>query len=83
MINFFVTCAIMGIASSAPTSSWAPTVTIKNGTIIGTHSSTYNEDLFLGIPYAQPPIDDLRFRIPQSINSSFTGTMTFWPPLIR
>ena len=30
-----------------------PTVTVKNGTIAGVHSSTYNEDYFLGIPYAQ------------------------------
>lgn len=75
-MSFFVTWALLGIASSAPTSSSVPTVAIKNGTVAGMHSSTYNEDFFLGVPYAQPPIDELRFRIPQSINTSFTGIMT-------
>jgi carboxylesterase type B len=35
---------------------------VKNGTISGVHSSTYNEDYFLGIPYAQPPVNGLRFQ---------------------
>jgi hypothetical protein len=52
----------------------APTVTVKNGTISGVHSSTYNEDFFLGVPFAQPPVGDLRFRVPQSINSTFGST---------
>jgi carboxylesterase type B len=51
-----------------------PTVTVKNGTYAGYHNPSYNEDYFLGIPYAQPPVGDLRFRIPLSLNSSWTGT---------
>ena len=47
----------------------SPIVEIKNGTIEGIHSSQYNQDYFLGIPYAQPPIGDLRFRNPQPIKS--------------
>ncbi|KAE9395822.1 alpha/beta-hydrolase [Gymnopus androsaceus JB14] len=31
--------------------------------------------MFLGIPYAQPPIGDLRLKPPQSINASFNGTL--------
>ncbi|KAE9395826.1 alpha/beta-hydrolase [Gymnopus androsaceus JB14] len=30
--------------------------------------------MFLGIPYTQPPVGDLRLRVPQSINASF-GTI--------
>ena len=30
--------------------------------------------MFLGIPYAQPPLGPLRLTIPQSLNSSFSGT---------
>ncbi|KAK6002215.1 hypothetical protein QM012_001853 [Aureobasidium pullulans] len=51
----------------------SPIVTITNGTVQGVHSSEWNQDFFLGIPYAQPPLSDLRFRWPQPINTSFQG----------
>lgn len=47
--------------------------TTQNGTYQGRYLSEYNQDLFLGMPYAQPPVGDLRFRWPQSINTSFDG----------
>nr|POE47472.1 lipase 3 [Quercus suber] len=53
----------------------APTVNIRNGSITGVHSTTYNQDLFLGVPYAKPPVADLRFRNPQSIDAKFNGTL--------
>lgn len=49
-----------------------PVVTINNGTIIGTQNSQYNQDFFLGIPYAQPPLGNLRFALPQPINESWS-----------
>lgn len=52
----------------------APTASTKNGTYVGVHSAEYNQDFFLGVPFAQPPVGDLRFRIAQSLNSSWTGT---------
>ncbi|KAK3110262.1 hypothetical protein LTR53_015626 [Teratosphaeriaceae sp. CCFEE 6253] len=55
--------------------SGTPTVTVKNGSVSGVHSSTYNQDYYLGVPFAQPPVGDLRFRNPQSINSTFSGTV--------
>ncbi|KAJ7032363.1 alpha/beta-hydrolase [Mycena alexandri] len=51
-----------------------PSVTIKNGTVRGVELPQFNQSIFLGIPYAQPPIGDLRLRPPRSINSSF-GTI--------
>lgn len=48
--------------------------TTKNGTYQGRYLQDWDQDAFLGIPYAQPPLGDLRFRWPQSINSSFDGT---------
>lgn len=46
----------------------APKATIKNGTVLGVHSAEYNQDYFLGVPYAQPPVGPLRFQTPKSIN---------------
>jgi hypothetical protein len=30
-----------------------PVVTVKNGSYIGIHNSAFNQDFFLGLPYAQ------------------------------
>jgi carboxylesterase type B len=49
-------------------------ITINNGTIVGTRNETSNVDKFLGIPYAQPPINDLRLRQAVPIQQSF-GTL--------
>jgi hypothetical protein len=46
----------------------SPRVTVRNGTLSGIHDASLNQDLFLGIPYAQPPIGQSRFR--QSLPSS-------------
>ena len=74
--NFFkmrCSLSVLSLASLLPAciSASSPVVTIKNGTVQGRHSSEWNQDFFLGIPYAQPPLGDLRFRWPQSINTSF------------
>jgi carboxylesterase type B len=50
-------------------------VRVYNGTIIGTHSNAHNQDHFLGVPFAQPPIDGLRFRTPQSLNTTFPNNL--------
>jgi carboxylesterase type B len=51
-----------------------PTAKVKNGTVSGRHSLDYDQDFFLGIPFAQPPLGDLRFRQAQSLNTNWTGT---------
>lgn len=48
-----------------------PTARVKNGTLLGVHSDAYDQDFFLGIPYAQPPVGSLRYRAPASLNSSW------------
>lgn len=53
----------------------APLVTIQNGTIRGRHDAAYNHDLFLGVPYARPPIGNNRFRAPEPYNESWNGAL--------
>ncbi|KAH7377261.1 Alpha/Beta hydrolase protein [Pyrenochaeta sp. MPI-SDFR-AT-0127] len=51
----------------------APIVKIRNGTYKGISSLENQQDYFLGIPYAQAPLGDLRFRNPKSLNSTWAG----------
>ncbi|PYH85256.1 alpha/beta-hydrolase, partial [Aspergillus uvarum CBS 121591] len=37
------------------------------------HQPKWRQDYFFGIPYAQPPVDELRFRPPHSLNTSWVG----------
>ncbi|KAF4969011.1 hypothetical protein FSARC_3665 [Fusarium sarcochroum] len=49
----------------------APTVKVKNGTYEGKYVAEYDQDLFLGVPFAQPPVGPLRFQNPQSLDETF------------
>lgn len=53
--------------------SGVPMARIKNGTLQGRHVPEYEVDYFLSVPYAQPPVDQLRFRRPQAVNQSWNG----------
>ncbi|KAI4849197.1 alpha/beta-hydrolase [Aureobasidium sp. EXF-8845] len=68
-----VTSAAPSLLRRAPTG--APVVNLKNGSYYGVHNSQYNQDFFLGIPFAQPPVDELRFANPESVNSTWTGAL--------
>ncbi|KAF7624908.1 Alpha/Beta hydrolase protein [Aspergillus flavus] len=49
----------------SPTSP--PLARVRNGTYIGRHLDKFNQDVFLGMPYAQPPIGQNRFHPPRPI----------------
>ncbi|KAI4594405.1 hypothetical protein KJ359_008429 [Pestalotiopsis sp. 9143b] len=59
-------------AGGGTSAASAPTASTKNGTYLGRTNIYYNQDEFLGIPYAQPPVGDLRFRAPASLNESWS-----------
>ncbi|KAF3919217.1 Cholinesterase [Arthrobotrys entomopaga] len=67
-LSSIVVSSALQIGVSASPTPQGTTVKIANGTVYGAHSSTWNQDFFLGIPYAQPPVGDLRFRPAQHIN---------------
>ncbi|KAM0086053.1 hypothetical protein ACKRZS_001650 [Fusarium odoratissimum] len=69
--SLFLALAVAVGAASVPRNS--PVVELKNGSYYGTHNSAYNQDLFLGMRYAQAPLNDLRFRHPQPLNSTWDG----------
>ena len=66
VVLFFIRATFSQAASQ-------PIVQVCNGTVKGAHSDDWKQDFFLGIPYAQPPVGDLRFRAPKSIDRAYDG----------
>jgi hypothetical protein len=55
--------------------SGAPTAKTVNGSYYGVYSAPYNQDLFLGIPFAKPPISNLRFANPEHLDFAWEGDL--------
>ncbi len=64
MVCFLVTCAVI-FAGSAIARADSPTVKTKQGSLRGKLINSGQVAAFLGIPYAMPPVGDLRWRPPQ------------------
>jgi len=61
-----ITLSLFGLVSLALDISEYETVATSNGKIIGHHSPKANDVWeYLGIPYAQPPLGELRFAAPK------------------
>ena len=75
MVKLLALLPLLAAVSAVPVEERAagPSVTIQNGTVVGSTSSGI--DSFKGVPFAQPPTGNLRLRPPQSITKSF-GTLT-------
>lgn len=83
MHKSFFALALVGVTLAAPLEhrTTTPTATIENGVVVGTTSGGI--DSFSGIPFAQPPVGDLRLRAPQSYSATFpsgTYAATSAPP---
>lgn len=59
-------------AFSAKCVASSPNVTIPNGTVVGRSLPSFKQDLFLGIPYSDPPI---RFHPSVSRTNKFSGAL--------
>ena len=53
----------------------SPTANVKNGTLQGRYSPEWDQDFFLGVPFAQPPLGQLRFQRPKSLNKTYDGVL--------
>ena len=68
MISCLLLLASVALAAEAPT---AKTI---NGTYQGLANDNFGQDMFLGVPYCQPPSGDLRLRPPQPLNTTWNDT---------
>jgi cholinesterase len=72
LLTFLAATPLGGLAK--PTISNSPQVKIKNGTLRGLYLPGFHEEAFLGIPFASPPVGDLRLRHPVPYNQRWQQT---------
>ncbi|KAH6972950.1 Alpha/Beta hydrolase protein [Ilyonectria sp. MPI-CAGE-AT-0026] len=51
----------------------APKVDLIKGTYAGEHYAKLDQGIFRGLPYAQPPVENLRLEIPHSLKTGWGG----------
>ena len=79
-------CGVVGLIACTCAQAYStdgPTVVLGDiGTVVGVTNSTLGLDSFLGIPYAQPPLGPLRWRVPAALtpNTSRVIQATTWGP---
>ncbi|KAF2808128.1 alpha/beta-hydrolase [Mytilinidion resinicola] len=65
--------ALFTLASFSQCHEQQPLVNTQLGTLGGLHLPKFNQDAFLGIPFALPPTKNLRFARPQPYNVTWKG----------
>lgn len=68
-------CFYIALTLATSMSQASPLLSVKTnmGTIHGSLCTHTNSSTFQSIPYAQPPVGDLRFEPPQPYNSSYSN----------
>ncbi|CAE6454104.1 unnamed protein product [Rhizoctonia solani] len=65
MLSLITTLAALWLAAPPPAAATNPIIHGASGlSYIGLHNATADQDYFLGIPFAQPPVGPLRFKPP-------------------
>lgn len=59
--------ALFGVVSFKPAGTEFDTVKVEGGTVSGTLNSAGDVHIFRGIPFAAPPVGDLRWKAPQPV----------------
>jgi para-nitrobenzyl esterase len=83
-LMWFLTLGLAGLGQASIASSLPspPKVVLKAGVLQGTYFGAENEVAFLGVPYAAPPVGELRWKPPEPVRS-WVGTRQanqFGPP---
>lgn len=70
-MRFLLSSLVAGTALASPLleRQFLPMVKTTNGTVIGSTSSGI--DSFLGIPFASPPVGNLRLKPPQPVSAAY------------
>ncbi|KAM0281666.1 hypothetical protein ACHAQH_003397 [Verticillium albo-atrum] len=68
-----VLAALSGLALAAPAPACVPTAHTAQGAYVGVHNDAFDQDYFLGVPFAQPPVGSLRFASPKPLKETFRG----------
>ncbi|CAK7206706.1 hypothetical protein SEUCBS139899_009511 [Sporothrix eucalyptigena] len=75
---FFV--VFLSAIPGAPADTQPLTVTVLNGTLSGARCPSTDVNSFLSIPYANPPLGDLRFAPPQVYDEKYDGVLNATTP---
>ncbi|KAI1443935.1 alpha/beta-hydrolase [Annulohypoxylon stygium] len=73
-LKFMVSLLAVAKVTAAALTRANPVVSVKNGSYEGLYLPAFNQDIFLGIPYARDTGGANRFRVPQSLDETWNGT---------
>jgi hypothetical protein len=76
--------ALLGAASASAAAvgrrSGKIEAAVRNGTYSGLSLPTFAQEAFLGVPFAQPPVGDLRLRQSVALNTTWSGVKPLTKP---
>lgn len=85
ILLFIVLCSLPFAARAQADFAFAVQTTVAHGTIEGRYDTRTGIQSYFGIPYAQPPVGDLRWRAPQPLDKweGVKETKSFGPRAVQ